>query len=662
MKNLLSIALLLFAFTVSAVDYRLYYTITVTNAPTEGDLLTINGTARHATNGTQSSLGFVVGADAGESATNLLTQLNAYPISTLNITRQGTNEIVLRSRTINTPLTVTSSGTWATLTLGSNTVANPIPVTVPVSNETVETNKTYVANGLITAIEDYADISFTDSATALAHYVSVEGTQTVSNKTIVESDFTGAFTGSLNSDEGTITNFFAYDLTVYSGTFSGSVGIITNGYLTNVFLSGFTGTNGVNYGNAFSSVGSAAAAEQFGDGAIASGAKALAVGNDALASGSTTVAIGYLSKATNLLAVAVGPSARAGEENTLALGASSKATNINGVAIGYLARTTDSNQVVLGSSVVDWVYTPGRIEAIGGYTNAFFTGTFSHPRLDVTSLANGNNAAVSPGERNYINVSGPTAAFTINGITGGTDGRKIIVQNSTGFSLTIANDSGVDPASSNRIKTGTGADVTVTNNPASLTFIYDTGVSRWILQSIPGDSVAGITAGARLGGGYPIFDANAGGTLNFNSITNNENITISTNANLFTIGVAAAVTNLTDVTGGGTATTAVKINNVKVYRALLTQTGTSAPTATVLENTLGGTVVWTREGNGDYDGTLSGAFTANKTMCFAGHSLFNAIVAVVRADANTINVTTSGEFVQVDEILSGTSIEILVYP
>ena len=33
----------------------------------------------------------------------------------------------------------------------------------------------------------------------------------------------------------------------------------------------------------------------------------------------------------------------------------------------------------------------------------------------------------------------------------------------------------------------------------------------------------------------------------------------------------------------------------KVYRALLSQTGTAAPTATVLENTLGGTVVWTRD-------------------------------------------------------------------
>jgi hypothetical protein len=45
-----------------------------------------------------------------------------------------------------------------------------------------------------------------------------------------------------------------------------------------------------------------------------------------------------------------------------------------------------------------------------------------------------------------------------------------------------------------------------------------------------------------------------------------------------------------------------------VYTALLSQSGTNAPVATVLENTLGGTVVWTRVGAGDYFGTLAGAF------------------------------------------------------
>lgn len=52
----------------------------------------------------------------------------------------------------------------------------------------------------------------------------------------------------------------------------------------------------------------------------------------------------------------------------------------------------------------------------------------------------------------------------------------------------------------------------------------------------------------------------------------------------------------------------------KVYTALLTQSGTDDPTAIVLQNTLGGVIVWTRDSQGVYYGTLSGAFTVGKTF------------------------------------------------
>jgi hypothetical protein len=49
-----------------------------------------------------------------------------------------------------------------------------------------------------------------------------------------------------------------------------------------------------------------------------------------------------------------------------------------------------------------------------------------------TSLANGNNADVATGLGVIVAVSGPTAAFTINGMAGGVDGRYVILRNSTG--------------------------------------------------------------------------------------------------------------------------------------------------------------------------------------------------------------------------------------
>ena len=56
----------------------------------------------------------------------------------------------------------------------------------------------------------------------------------------------------------------------------------------------------------------------------------------------------------------------------------------------------------------------------------------------------------------------------------------------------------------------------------------------------------------------------------------------------------------------------------KVYTALLNQSGTAAPTATVLENTLGTTVTWTRNDVGWYKATIStGLFSLFKVVVFA---------------------------------------------
>lgn len=53
---------------------------------------------------------------------------------------------------------------------------------------------------------------------------------------------------------------------------------------------------------------------------------------------------------------------------------------------------------------------------------------------------------------------------------------------------------------------------------------------------------------------------------------------------------------------------------VKKYVALLTQSGTSAPVATVLENTLSGTPVWSRGSTGQYVLTLASEFPAGKVL------------------------------------------------
>ena len=53
----------------------------------------------------------------------------------------------------------------------------------------------------------------------------------------------------------------------------------------------------------------------------------------------------------------------------------------------------------------------------------------------------------------------------------------------------------------------------------------------------------------------------------------------------------------------------------KVYVALLTQTGTNPPVATVLENTIGN-IVWSYDGIGRYTATLQDGFTVGKSVMF----------------------------------------------
>jgi hypothetical protein len=123
---------------------------------------------------------------------------------------------------------------------------------------------------------------------------------------------------------------------------------------------------------------------------------------------------------------------------------------------------------------------------------------------------------------------------------------------------------------------------------------------------------------------------------------------------------AATGTNTTQI-----ATTAFvqAIKPYKIYVALLTQTGSSAPVATVLENTLGGTVVWTRSTAGVYAGTLSSAFTLNKTFVVTSQSVasYEDQIGASRFDSDIIAVTSWFGSTPFDGRIQSTSIEIRVY-
>lgn len=120
--------------------------------------------------------------------------------------------------------------------------------------------------------------------------------------------------------------------------------------------------------------------------------------------------------------------------------------------------------------------------------------------------------------------------------------------------------------------------------------------------------------------------------------------------------------------GGSVQMTAANVARsiYKRYVALLSQTGTDAPTATVLENTLGGTVVWSYIDVGVYLATLAGVFVENKTHCVAGNNtsgflLFGKSGDIPGADSILLQ-TTDGNGTATNAFLYQTAVEIRVYP
>jgi len=105
----------------------------------------------------------------------------------------------------------------------------------------------------------------------------------------------------------------------------------------------------------------------------------------------------------------------------------------------------------------------------------------------------------------------------------------------------------------------------------------------------------------------------------------------------------------------------------KVYRALLTQAGTNAPTAAVLENTLGN-ITFVYNAVGEYEIQSAALFTNAKTF-YTPNSFIDPIsadigISVLRNGASSFGVSSFiwSTSIATNNLLSQFSIEILVYP
>ena len=438
-----------FSCVAQGATYQIQLTLVVTNAATNGQSLTINGSTRTWTNTVTTPASQIrVTNTTAWTATNLYVNLAAYAVPgpvPMAWATNATNTILLLAAP-DAALTYSISGDWGYGTLSTQALVSGYVVRVPVTSERASV-RTNVVSGLIEAIGN---------------------------------------TGATNLVPPTAPAFAGY-LTR------------TNGYGTNTVLQSPKFTNAVNYGNAFSSPGTGADSEEFGLGAtatntattalgnnaVAGGAGSTAIGSDANATGDYTTASGSGSSASGYGAIAYGLAADASGSNAVAIGSAAQAGHVDSMALGSAALTTTSNQIVLGSTFHN-VIVPGVLNSASQSNSMFYgtntvSGDFAITPTTITTVASGANTLAPAATTTYLYLSGtPGAAWSLVGMSGGRAGRLMLVENNTGYAMTVAHESGLESTAGNRLAVSSSVDVQLSGRQTAV-FVYNGTSSRWVL-------------------------------------------------------------------------------------------------------------------------------------------------------------------------------------
>lgn len=529
MIRFLSLLFLLASIPAFALD-RVVITLTLTNPPVVGDTLTVNSSTRTWTNSASSST-IQTNATIAGSATNLFAHFGSYGVSGVYVSQSASN-VLLFTGLPGVSMSASLLTGWGTISYSTNTITESQVVRVPLSVEATA-ERTNIASQLIRDLGSYSPTPFATGSVAMSLHMDLPSAQTVTGAKIFSSITTTGLVnrGSAISSPGSVvtaeqfgddsiaTNSFA--LAVGFGASAGGSASTAIGYAA--FAVG--GNNSIAIGAA--AVSSAEDTLSIGVGTFATADSAMAIGNAASGTGTNAIAIGASSDASGTSSIAIGTTSEAGSggiamgdgsvstgERSLAIGQNTSATHYNSAVIGYNLSSTTSNEFRIGNSA-QLVRVAGTLSP-AVVTNATYYGTIGLlssgtissaaitsptvtlatmsntvangttdvtglqlPRNTHTTLANGANRATFTNTFTRIS-AGPTASFSIAGISDGADGRAIILYNSTGQNMTISHESGTEATASNRIITMTGSDVATTGN-GSFILIYDSSASRWIL-------------------------------------------------------------------------------------------------------------------------------------------------------------------------------------
>ncbi len=234
-------------------------------------------------------------------------------------------------------------------------------------------------------------------------------------------------------------------------------------------------------------------------------------------------------------------------------------------------------------------------------------------REGALTLANGaNNNVVTannpfPAGKSFYRITGPTAAFNITGLTGGQDGRIIVLYNATAFNMTLTHNS--TSTLSNRIYCGNSTDLTV-NGFGSITLVYNASDNRWIAAASNATNTG------------PTGVAGATGTNGTTGANGVNGTTGATGANGSTGATGTTGTNgTTGATGANGTTGATGANGSTGATGVAGATGTNGTTgatgATGANGSTGSTGTAGTTGSAGTNGT-TGATGANGTTGATG--------------------------------------------
>ncbi|SRR5579884_2095209 len=98
------------------------------------------------------------------------------------------------------------------------------------------------------------------------------------------------------------------------------------------------------------------------------------------------------------------------------------------------------------------------------------------------TLANGANHDIDGADQSLVRISGPTGAFSIDGIASGRDGEIVILYNTTSNAMTITDKGSSSSKSGNQINLL--GNTVATTGAGCVGLIYDGKNSEWLLFSV----------------------------------------------------------------------------------------------------------------------------------------------------------------------------------